>query len=292
MGKDEFLKYLQYEKRYSLKTVLSYGIDLEQFIEFQSQASGVIDPGSITDRQIRAWIVQLSDNGISPRSINRKITCLKSFFKYHQRIGTIDHNPVDKVTRLKQKKELPWFVDVNSTEALFSNVEFDDSYEGRRDFFILEILYATGIRLSELINIKIEDIDSSRGNLKVLGKRKKERIVPLSGRMFESINQYLNERNTLVTDNRYLFVTSKGKKLYEKLVYRICVKYLSMVTTIDKRSPHVMRHTFATHMLNNGADINIIKEILGHTNLSATQVYTHNSFEKLKNVYKKAHPRN
>jgi integrase/recombinase XerC len=291
MGKAEFLKYLQYEKRYSQNTLKSYDSDMQQFIAFCEASLGSFEPELINERQVRAWVVDLSKNEISPRSINRKITTLRVFFKFLKRVGFVTLNPVEKFSRLKQKKELPWFVEESAMEKLFEETVEDGDFEGLRNRIIIELFYATGIRLSELINSKIQDIDFQNATLKVLGKRNKERIVPLYETITVRLKQYIVERNKQSSESDYLFLTAKGKKVYEKLVYRLVNKYLGKVTTMEKRSPHVLRHTFATHMLNNGADLNSVKEILGHSSLSATQVYTHNTFEKLRDVYKQAHPR-
>jgi len=291
MGTAEFLKYLQYEKRYSKNTLKSYETDLQQFIEFYEVAIGKFEPNFITDRQVRAWIVELSKNTISPKSINRKITTLRVFFKFLKRLDLVKINPIESLNRLKQKKTLPSFVDEKAMENLFSNIEFGDDFEGVRNKIIVELFYATGIRLSELINIKVQDLDLQKSSIKVLGKRNKERIVPLYETLKSSIIQYLKVRREQYFESEYLFITTKGCKVYEKLVYRLVNNSLEQVTTLEKKSPHILRHTFATHMLNNGADLNSVKELLGHSNLAATQVYTHNTFEKLKNVYKQAHPR-
>jgi integrase/recombinase XerC len=291
MGKAEFLKYLQYEKRYSKNTVTSYENDLQQFVAFCEVTLGSFEPNTITERHVRSWIVDLSKSNISPRSINRKITTLRVFFKFLKRLDLVKLNPIEKFSRLKQKKELPWFVDETAMERLFSEFDFGDGYEGVRNKMIVELFYATGVRLSELINIKVQDFDFSKSGIKVLGKRNKERIVPLYETIKDNLNQYISIRNEQCFDSEYLFLTTKGRKVYEKLVYRLVNTSLGQVTTMEKKSPHVLRHTFATHMLNNGADLNSVKELLGHANLSATQIYTHNTFEKLRTIYKQAHPR-
>jgi len=291
MGKAEFLKYLEYEKRYSKNTIKSYNNDLQQFIVFCEVTIGTFEPDTITERHVRAWIVDLSKSNISPRSINRKITTLRVFFKFIKRLNIIDQNPLEKFSRLKQKKELPWFVDEPTMEKLFSEVDFSEEYEGVRDKMILELFYATGMRLSELINIKVQDLDLGKSSVKVLGKRNKERIIPLYDTIGDRLIPYLKIRKEQQSNTDYLFLTKKGRKVYEKFVYRLVNSCLAKVTTMEKKSPHVLRHTFATHMLNNGADLNSVKEILGHASLSATQVYTHNTFEKIRNIYKQAHPR-
>lgn len=246
----------------------------------------------ISHYEIREWIVYLMENNISARSINRKISTLKSFFKFLHREGHITKNPLLKISSPKNQKKLPSFVEKNKMDLLLDKIEFANDFEGVRDSLIIEILYLTGIRLSELINIKLTDVDFGEKAIKVLGKRNKERLVPITNELINSINYYIKHRNQLKhIENNYLLLTQKGEKVYPKLIYRIVNRYLELVTTIEKKSPHVLRHTFATHMLNNGADLNAIKEILGHANLSATEVYTHNTFEKLKSIYKQAHPR-
>jgi integrase/recombinase XerC len=226
---------------------------------------------------------------IGTRTINRKISTLKTFYKYLLRQGIVSENPMLKIQSPKTSKRLPVFVEKEKMDLLLDNIEFGSDEEGLRNQLIIEMFYATGMRLSELINLKLLNIDLHDSRLKVLGKRNKERIIPFSGELSRKIRDYLSVRKE--KSNDYLFVTAKGEKMYEKLVYNIVKQYLSLVTTVDKKSPHVLRHTFATHMLNNGADLNSIKELLGHANLSATQVYTHNTVEKLKSVHKQAHPR-
>lgn len=289
-----FIDYLKYEKRGSLNTVTSYTTDLEQFFAYLDQKFQISDIKDIDSKIIRTWIITLVEEGLSATSINRKISSLKSFFKYHNRIKTISCNPTQQITAPKIAKRLPEFVAQEDMERLFNEDLFADTYEGWRDRVIIELFYSTGMRLSELINLKFQDIDFYDKSIKVLGKRNKERIIPLGNIAIEALQKYLLFFESEFGETKkylHIFVTSKANKIYPKAVYRIVRKYLDMVTTIDKRSPHVIRHTFATHLLNNGADINAIKEILGHSSLAATQVYTHNSIDKLKAIYKQAHPR-
>lgn len=290
----EFLKYLEFEKRYSSHTLKSYETDLRQFYEFCLGESTDFNPSKINYKFIRTWLVNMVNHGLSPRSINRKISSLKSFFGYLLSTGKIESNPMLKILSPKTDKKLPSFVDKENINNLLDTWELKDTFRGWRDFLIIEIFYFTGIRLSELINLKISDVNLSELTIKVLGKRNKERLVPFTSVLKNDILRYLDMRKLEAGDyehNDFLFITESGKKLYPVMVYRIVKSYLQLVTQVEKRSPHVLRHTFATHMLNNGADLNAIKELLGHSNLSATQVYTHNTFEKLKKVYKQAHPR-
>lgn len=288
-SRDNFLQYLQFEKRFSNHTILAYSTDLAQFYEYLGAVYQVKDLSEINHLIIRSWIVKLMEQKISSRSINRKITTLKTFYKFLLRQGLVTDNPMLKVQAPKTSKRLPVFVEREKMDLLLDHTVFGEDEEGSRNKLIIELFYATGMRLSELINLKTGDIDLHAGQLKVLGKRNKERIIPFSNELKNAIRSYLNIRS--VADSDYLLLTASGKKMYEKLVYNIVKQYLSLVTTIDKKSPHVLRHTFATHMLNNGADLNAIKELLGHANLSATQVYTHNTVEKLKNIHKQAHPK-
>jgi len=289
-----FINYLKFEKRYSPHTITAYKKDLEQFDSFLKSEYEVTKADYVSYQMVRSWIVGLMEQDISARSVNRKLSALKSYFKYMKKEGYIRENPMPMIQSPKTSKRLPVFVDPESMETLFSSEIFDDGFEGIRDRLILEMFYMTGIRLSELINLKDSDIDFYQQNIKVLGKRNKERLVPISPGLINSIKKYLEIRNKsveVIEQNDYFYVTIKGKKLYEKLAYRIVNSYLGKVSTLKKKSPHVLRHTFATHMLNNGADLNAIKEILGHSSLAATQVYTHNTIEKLKNIYNQAHPR-
>ncbi len=291
MDQKSFLQYLRFEKRFSPHTVLAYQNDLQQFFAYLKNLYETEDLLSVTHSMVRSWIVDLMEKEISPRSINRKLTTLKTFYKFLLRQGMVLTNPMLKVQAPKTSKRLPVFVDEKKMELLFKEKNFGEGFEATRDRLMLEIFYATGMRLSELIGLEDASMDIYECQVKVLGKRNKERIIPFTKKLKETIEVYLKSRQEIVKNAPSFFVTDKGKKLYPKLVYRIVIYRLGSVTTLDKKSPHILRHTFATHMLNNGADINSVKEQLGHASLSATQVYTHNTIEKLKQVYKQAHPR-
>lgn len=287
-----FINHLQYEKRFSPHTVMAYQNDLLQFEQFLSgmQVTNVLET---THLDIRNWMVSLMQDGISPRSINRKISVLKSFVKFCLRQGLMHKNPMLKVQTPKVSKRLPVFVEKSGTERLLHNILFPEGYEGVLHRTIIELLYGTGMRKSELIQLKVTDIDSYQSQIRVLGKGQKERVIPVHPELLNSLKKYIEQRSTLenVDGVTTLFVTLKGQPLSPRGVYSIIKRYLDLVTTIDKRSPHVLRHTFATHLMNNGADINAVKELLGHSSLAATQVYTHNTIDKLKNIHKQAHPR-
>ncbi len=288
MLKNKFITYLSSEKRFSEHTVKSYTTDLTQFTSFLADEFQIVDDiNEIRFQIIRTWIASLLEKGVSPRSVNRKISTLKSYFKFLIREGVIVENPMMKVVAPKSKKRLPVFIEEDQIESLLNEVRFEEGFIGERNKLIIELFYVTGIRLSELINIKISDIDFQNQLIKVLGKRNKERLIPLSSSMVGELRSFI-EKNQ---QNQFLFTNLDGKRLYAKLVYRLVNKYIGEISSVNKKSPHILRHTFATHMLNNGADINAIKELLGHATLSATQVYTHNTIEKLKTVYKQAHPR-
>ena len=293
MYKDLFLKYLQFEKRFSINTIKSYENDFYQFSKFIESNYKDCLIHQADEKMIRAWVVDLMEKDFSTLSVNRKISTLKTFYKFLLRENNIQSNPMDKVISPKASKKLPVFVEEKQINKLLDDYSFGDDFAGFRNKTIVEMFYNTGMRLSELINIKNTDVNLDNNNIKVLGKRNKERILPLNLSFADSIKKYIHIRDREFSNlqHDYYFVTDKGNKLYEKFVYRIVNKYLNFVTTIEKKSPHILRHTFATHMLNHGADLNAIKELLGHANLSATQVYTHNTFEKLKSIYKQAHPR-
>jgi len=288
MLQNKFITYLSSEKRFSEHTIKSYTTDLKQFTSFLSSEFQIIDEVyEISFQIIRTWIASLLEKGINPRSVNRKISTLKTYFKFLIREGELIENPMMKVVAPKSKKRLPIFIEEDQIASLLNEVQFEIGFIGQRNKLIIELFYVTGIRLSELINIKISDVDFNNQSIKVLGKRNKERIIPLSSNVVNDLNNFIENNQ----QNKYLFTNLDGKKLYTKLVYRLVNKYIGKISSVNKKSPHILRHTFATHMLNNGADINAIKELLGHANLSATQVYTHNTIEKLKTVYKQAHPR-
>ena len=286
----QFTTYLKLEKRYSSHTTLAYQTDLEQFLQFLIIQFEVDNLNKATTQMIRSWLASLMELNVTPRSVIRKISTLKSFYKYLMRNELIEKSPMEKISSPKTSKKLPVFVENASIQKLFeSNFDlFEDSQDGKRDKLILLTFYSTGIRLSELRSLRISDIDLYKQQIKVLGKRNKERIIPITAELTNEIGSYLNEKGMT---GIFLFEDNTGKQLSPRWVYGMVHKYLSQVSTIEKRSPHVLRHTYATHLLNKGAELNGIKELLGHANLSATQVYTHNSIERLKSVYKNKHPR-
>lgn len=292
MQKEAFTNYLRFEKRLSPHSVLAYANDLEQFYQYLKGAYSLDDIKEVNHSIIRSWIVSLMENKISARSVNRKISTLKSYYKYLLREKVLEINPMHKIQSPKNPKRLPVFVEESKMNALIEDVDFKDDFEGRRNLLIIELLYSTGMRRIELVNLKETDINFRSKTVKVLGKRNKERLIPLSDGVIELINEYLEQKNkTIQAKDGYLFLTEKGNHIYPGAVYRIVKGSLEKVTTLAKKSPHVLRHTFATHLLNNGANLNAIKELLGHANLAATQIYTHNTIEKLKSVYSKAHPK-
>ncbi len=287
-----FLKYLKFEKRCSEHTVVAYKKDLDQFEEFVFKKVEDFDVLNVDPKMIRSWIVEMMGKGVAAKTVNRKITALKSFYKYLMRQELIENSPVANIITPKVPKKLPEFVGENNLHQLLDNGYFSDDYEGTRDMLVVSLFYGTGIRLSELINLKDHDFQKNEYLIKVLGKNKKERIVPYPRSMRQLIEEYTQRRDEeLEQRDAFFFLTAKGKKAYEKLIYRIVHKSLSLVTTLEKKSPHILRHSYATHLLNRGADLNAVKELLGHSNLAATQVYTHISMAKLQKVYKQAHPR-
>ncbi len=289
---DLFLKYLQYEKRYSNHTLISYKNDLDQFQRFISEHYPETSIDQVNHAILRDWVVSLSEHEISEISVNRKLVTLRSFFKFLLKKGSIEKNPVLKLSNLKTKKRLPNFIRENDIiRILDQNVEEGDFAEAR-DVLTFEILYGTGMRLSELISLKVNNIDLINNSLKVLGKRNKERIIPINRFLSGMIKKYISLKNqTFVGNvNVHLIVSNKGEKSYPMMINRIVKKYLEGVS-VDKKSPHILRHTYATHLLERGADLNAVKDLLGHQSLAATQVYTHNSLGKLKKVFDQAHPK-
>ena len=287
-----FLDYLKFEKRFSQHTILAYENDLTAFWDFIIIQYGELKPSEISHLYIRTWLASLKDAGMTAKSINRKISTLKSYFKYNMKVGELEQSPMVKIIAPKNEKRLPQFVADKDINTLFQHVEFPDNWQGKTEYLLLSIFYQTGMRLSELISLKESSISFYNQTVRVLGKGSKERVLPIGAELVDLIKLYCSERKaleSLATEN--LLVTEKGKPLAPRQVYSIVKKYLSLVTTIDKRSPHILRHTFATHLVNNGADLNAVKEMLGHSSLAATQVYTHNTIEKLKNIHQKAHPK-
>lgn len=286
-----FFNYIEFEKRYSKHTLESYRNDLLQFETYLKPVQKEVYQAIHID--IRNWMVSMMEQKITPRSINRKVSSLQSFYKYLLRKGELKKNPLAKVQKPKTAKRLPAFVEETGIEKLLGQIEFEEGYNGSLHKMILELLYGTGMRRSELIHLRETDFDSYHSQIKVLGKGNKERIIPIHHQLSVSIKQFLAEKRSAVAPQQenFLLVNSEGKKLSAALVYHCVKKYLSLVTTVDKKSPHTLRHTFATHLMNNGADINAVKELLGHSSLAATQVYTHNTIDKLKNIYKQAHPK-
>ena len=286
-----FLEYLVLERKYSKHTVTAYRKDITSFFEFcvvEYEAKNLKD---INYSQIRSWIVKLVDEGISNNSINRKVSSLKSFYKFLQKTEQIKSNPLAKHKSLKVAKKVQVPFTSKEINEVINNLEFEGDFKSLRNKLIVELFYSTGMRRAELVNLKITSINFQSKTVKVLGKRNKERLIPLIPSVLKTVEEYLIFKNEIVVDNDYLFITEKGKKIYETLVYRVINNYFSNVSAKVKKSPHILRHSFATHLLNQGADLNSVKELLGHSSLASTQVYTHNSLEKIKQVYNQAHPR-
>jgi integrase/recombinase XerC len=287
---ERFLKYIRYEKRYSEHTVLAYRTDLLQFSDFISKSFDDV-PENANYGIIRSWIISLSEADVDARSINRKIACLRSFFKFLLKQGVVTKDPVVRIKILKSKKQLPHFVPESDMAAILDSSGIPDDHEGLRNLLVVELLYGTGMRLSELINLRDTSINYSDSSVKVLGKRNKERIIPFSEPLVNLLKKYREVRDREIGKQLpFLLVTSKGKKLYPVLVNRIVKRTLAQAG-VEKKSPHVLRHSYATHLLNNGAEINAVKDLLGHSSLAATQVYTHNTMEKLKKIFDQAHPK-
>ena len=293
MSLEAFISYLSLEKNYSSHTVNAYQNDISDFMKFRAVTYEVNDIDEAGYQLVRGWLVGLVDQNISNRSVNRKIASLKAYYKFLQRIGRIESNPLAKHRSLKTSKKIEVPFSEDEMTAVLQEISFEPDFEGCRDKLIVELLYTTGIRRAELIGLKLVNVDLASASIKVLGKRNKERIVPLLQHTATLFDLYLQQRKSLVeiVDEQHLFLLKSGHKIYETLVYRVIIKYLSKVSTKVKKSPHILRHTFATHLLNKGADLNSVKELLGHSSLASTQVYTHNSIAELKKVHLASHPR-
>jgi len=289
---ERFINFIQYEKRYSGHTLLAYSHEIRRFTGYLAERDTEVD--TVTHREARSYLAALLEEGQSPTSINRSLSALRTYYKFLMREGCISQNPFALVKALKTPKKLPVVVDKDKLSSLLDmEGVFPDSFEGVRDKTVMELLFGTGIRLSELLQIHVEHIDFYNRNIRIFGKRNKERLVPLNETLMKQLQLYINEKKTQYFDNNSigLIVTKEGKQAYPKLIYDIVKHYLGAISSQQKKSPHVLRHTFATALLDNGADLNAIKELLGHAGLAATQVYTHNSVERLKSVYKQAHPK-
>ncbi|MFZ6023562.1 MAG: tyrosine-type recombinase/integrase [Bacteroidota bacterium] len=287
-----FLDHLRFEKRYSQHTLISYQTDLEQFFAYLASQFNSPDVPAITAMFIRSWLAEMKEEGLESRSLNRKISSLKSFFKFQLKNGVIQQSPMTTIVSPKLNKRLPAFVEEKDMKTLLDYVEFTDDWKGRTEKLVLQLFYSTGMRLSELIGLKESQVDDSLKQIKVLGKGNKERLIPVSPELLQLLKTYAREKPVQQEEkDPKLFLTEKGKPLQPRQVYGFVKQHLASVTTIQKKSPHILRHSFATHLMNNGADLNAVKELLGHSSLAATQVYTHNTIEKLKEVFKKAHPK-
>ena len=286
-----FLKYLSSEKRCSDHTLIAYERDLKQLQDYLKAEFEILSFEEVKHIHLRGWIVELTDLNLSPTSVNRKIATLKSFYKFLAAREYLDNNPAEGLKSLKTDKKLPSFVKESEINLLLDSIEYDPGFKGQRDKLLLELFYGTGIRLSELKNLKDTDVNFYEKTIKVLGKRNKQRILPVNNSLIQLIKEYLNLKKIEGIENAFLLLTDLGESLYPMFIYRKIKSYLSLVTTQSKKSPHVLRHTFATHLLNKGADLNAVKNLLGHTSLAATQAYTHNSIEKLKEAFNQAHPK-
>jgi integrase/recombinase XerC len=288
-----FLDYLKFEKRYSKHTIISYQNDLGQFSAFVQSQYGKVELADLSSVMVRSWLAEMKGESVSARSINRKLSSLKSFFKYQMRTGQLAGSPLGTIVAPKTSRRLPEFVKEAEIEKLFSGLEFSDDWRGRTERLLLMLFYHSGMRLSELVSLKESQVDYSKQVIKILGKGNKERVVPAAPELLAALRAYVQAKRTELehADIQFVFVLENGKPLYAKWVYLAVKKWLSAITTLNKKSPHILRHSFATHLTNNGADLNAVKELLGHSSLASTQVYTHNNIEKLKRDYQKAHPR-
>lgn len=289
---EKFLTYLDLEKSYSKHTLKAYQRDIQSFNEFLKENFAIENFKEVNYHEIRTWIIRLSDSGISNKSINRKISSLKSFYKFLEKIEFVENSPLQQHKSLKVPKKLVLPFSKNEMQKLKDQFESIDEFESLRDFLLIEMLYTTGMRRAELINLKWTDISFSDQNIRVLGKRNKERLIPLLSNTAELLKKYRIHWKEIAVNSAFIFITAKGKQIYESLVYKIVRNYISQVSTKSKKSPHVLRHSFATHLLDEGADLNAVKDLLGHASLASTQIYTQTSLEHLKKVYKKSHPRN
>jgi integrase/recombinase XerC len=288
---NQFLDYLKFEKRYSRHTIISYQNDIEQFFQYLISQFESPELAAISSSMVRSWLAELKEDEISSKSINRKISSLKSFYKYQLKTGALIKSPMGIIIAPKISKRLPQFVEQIDMDHLFQHMPFSDDWKGRTERLVILLFYSTGMRLSELIQLKESQLDASHKQIKVLGKGNKERIIPISEDLIIQLQKYISEKPSNAQVSDHLFVSESGKPLQPRSVYGFIKSKLSEVTTIKKKSPHILRHSFATHLMNNGADLNAVKELLGHSSLAATQVYTHNTIEKLKDVFKKAHPK-
>lgn len=291
---NQFIEYLKHQKRYSQHTLISYETDLKQFFQYieTKRETPNFRLAGINHREIRYWVVELLESGLSNQSVSRKLSTLRTFFKYLINQGIVETNPASTVVPPKHGRELPSFVKEENMEHLLNSYDFGTDFGGIRNQLIIDLLYSTGIRRSELIGLTDREIDFRQSTISVLGKGNKQRRLPLHRSLLATIEQYIEKRDSTVSRScQNLIVTDKGKAAYPNMIYRIVKKHLKLVSTIEKRSPHVLRHTFATHLLNNGAELNAIKELLGHASLAATQIYTHITFEQLKTIYNQSHPR-
>lgn len=291
MWKDSFLKYLRFERNYSEKTIVSYGIDLDKFEAYFRGVDEGLDFKSVDADVIRGWILSMMDEGYSASSVGRKLSALRSFYHYLLKKGEIEVDPVRKVMAPKKKKTIPVFVREEDMNRLLDDTDFGKDFEGVRNRLILEFFYVTGVRLSELVGLKDADVDFSAKVVKVTGKRNKQRIIPFGSELDADLKQYLSLRNETCGMTDFFFVRNNGRKLNAPAVYLLVRRSLSKVVTLKKKSPHVLRHSFATSMLNNQAELGAVKELLGHESLTTTEIYTHTTFEELKKVYEQAHPR-
>lgn len=290
----DFIQYLTSEKHYSAHTIKAYQNDLNQFFSFLETSYSLCDIRELNSQIIRSWIAGLIQSGNSARTTTRKLSSLKTFFRYQVKLGNISENPMLKVISPKVPSKLPQFVDKDKLNKLFDEIDFGSHFKGIRNKLVLDILYSTGVRVSELVNLRHKDIDSARMTVIITGKRNKQRLIPLSSNLVQSISEYAvvkAETFPKGMSSEYLIVTNKGHKAYPRFLYNIVHSSLALVTTQIKKSPHVLRHSFATAMLDNGADMNAIKELLGHSSLAATQVYTHNTIDRIKRIYEQAHPK-